>query len=76
MAVCVLDKEETRRLENDGVRPNCCHHRHYPARDVDQLVKSGEMRWIVDGRRATENKPLVWAVVNSGGYDVLQMVDQ
>lgn len=40
------------------------------------MVMAGEMRWVTDDRRATENKPLVWAVVNSGGFDVMQMVDQ
>lgn len=76
MAICVLDKEETRKLEVHNTRPNCCHHRHYSVREVREMVKGGEMRWVTDDRRATFNQPLVWAVVNSGGYDVLQMVDQ
>lgn len=76
MAVCVLDKEETRKLESHNTRPNCCHHHHMRHSEVVDLVRSGEMRWVVDGKRATDNKPLVWQVRNSGGYDVLQMVDQ
>jgi hypothetical protein len=77
MAVCLLNKDEVRKLEHHQIKPNCCHHQHASFREVKDMVRGGEMRWVGDNdRRATANRPLVWAVVNSGGYDVQQMVDQ
>ncbi len=76
MAVCLLDKTETRKLEDYGIAPSCRNHRHYSRREMLAKVAAGELRWVGEyERRVTETPKYMWAIRRSGPVDCWQMVE-
>jgi hypothetical protein len=47
-----LNAIEVVRLEKFEVRPDCRHHNHLRRTDAEQLIQSGQCRWVGLKRRA------------------------
>lgn len=52
MHVCKLRPPEITSLEKFGTKPDCRHHNHLRRTDAEQLVQSGQYRWVGSKQKA------------------------